>query len=152
MNDQAPEPDRVRRNTAPEINERIDETIRATVERYASQPAQVISERIGALETEWDIERVLETNASSLALAGVLAAAAGHRRGWLLSAGVLSFLLLHATKGWCPPLPVLRRLGVRTRREIEREKFALKYLRGDFEDLPMRHARLEPERLLSATP
>jgi hypothetical protein len=30
-------------------------------------------------------------------------------------------------------VPVFRRLGVRTRQEIEREKYALKALRGDFD-------------------
>jgi hypothetical protein len=37
----------------------------------------------------------------------------------------LPFLLLHGVKGWCPPLPVLRRLGIRTRDEIDREKYSL---------------------------
>ena len=39
-------------------------------------------------------------------------------------------------QGWCPPVPVLRRLGVRTQGEIDEEKAALKALRGDF-----RHVR-----------
>src|SRR5947207_705568 len=123
MNDTVIEDDRVRRHTAPAVNKRIDDAIRETVKRYASQSKAIISQRIGALESEWDIERVLEANAASVALAGVLSAAMGYRRGLLLAGGVLGFLLLYATKGWCPPLPVLRRLGVRTRREIEREKF-----------------------------
>ena len=42
-------------------------------------------------------------------------------------------MLLHATHGWYPLLPLLRRLVVRTRDEIDRERFALKALRGDFE-------------------
>jgi hypothetical protein len=47
-------------------------------------------------------------------------------RRWLwVPATVLGFLLLHATQGWCPPLPVLRAKGVRTRGEIERERIAL---------------------------
>lgn len=32
--------------------------------------------------------------------------------------------------------PGFRRLGVRTQREIERERYALKALRGDFDRLP----------------
>lgn len=47
-------------------------------------------------------------------------------RRWLLLPGiVLPFLLQHGLQGWCPPLPVLRRLGGRTRGEIDREKYAL---------------------------
>jgi hypothetical protein len=53
-----------------------------------------------------------------------------------LSGIVLSLLLQHAVQGWCPPLAVLRRRGVRTRREIEEERYALKALRGDFSGLP----------------
>jgi len=48
---------------------------------------------------------------------------------------VLSFLFQHAVQGWCPPVPVFRRMGVRTRKEIDREKYALKALRGDFDGL-----------------
>jgi len=46
---------------------------------------------------------------------------------------VAAFLFQHAVQGWCPPIPVLRRLGVRTSREIELERIALKALRGDFD-------------------
>jgi hypothetical protein len=34
-------------------------------------------------------------------------------------------VLQHAMQGWCPPVPLLRRLGIRTRNEIDREKYAL---------------------------
>jgi hypothetical protein len=144
------EPDRVRRSTAPNVNREIDEMIRETVQRYASQPETIISQRIGVLDREWDIERVLEANAATVAFAGILSAASGHRRGLVLSGAVLVFLLTHAFKGWCPPLPVLRRLGVRTRREIERERFVLKYLRGDFDGVSIEQARQSPEELLEA--
>ena len=144
------ERDRVRRNTDPELNARIDERIARSVRLYAGQPREVITQRISELEREWDIERVLETNGSTLALAGVALSILGDRKWLLLSAGVLGFLFLHGTQGWCPPLPALRRMGVRTRDEINREKFALKQLRGDFEGLEMDGAgssNFQPERL-----
>jgi hypothetical protein len=144
------EADRVRRHTAPEVNERIDTMIRETVDRFAGESEAVISERIGALEAEWDIERVLEANASTIVLAGMLSAAMGRRRGILLGAVVAGFLLLHAAQGWCPPVPALRRLGVRTRREIEREKFVLKFLRGDFDDVAAKRSRRVPGEVLAA--
>jgi hypothetical protein len=129
------EPDRVRRHTAPEVNDRIDECVEKSVRFYAAQPREAISRRIRELEREWDIERTLETNAASVGLAGFAAALVG-RRAWIgLPFVVLGFLLMHGVQGWCPPLPVFRRLGIRTRREIDREKYALKYLRGDFDDL-----------------
>jgi hypothetical protein len=41
-------------------------------------------------------------------------------------------MLVHAVHGWYPLLPILRRMGVRSRDEIDREKYAIKALRGDF--------------------
>jgi hypothetical protein len=129
-------PDRVRRNTALEINARIDREIEERVSAYAARGAEEISRRIGELDREWDMERLLETNASALAGVGVgLAAATGSRKWLILPGVVLSFLFQHAVQGWCPPVPVFRRLGVRTREEIDREKYALKVLRGDFRDV-----------------
>lgn len=55
------------------------------------------------------------------------------RRLLLVPAVVLGFLAQQALQGWCPPVPVFRRLGFRTRREIDAEKDALKALRGDFQ-------------------
>ena len=129
------ETDRVRANTQPEILERIDRNIEQTIRFYAVQPKEVISRRIRELEEEWDMERVLETNASSLALAGLALGIVKNRVFLLFSGAVMSFLLMHALQGWCPPVPMLRKLGVRTRSEIDREKYALKALRGDFQDI-----------------
>ena len=129
------EMDRVRANTNPEILERIDRKIEETIRFYATQPKEVISRRIRELDREWDMERVLETNASSLALAGTVLGLVKHRKYLLFSGTVLSFLLLHALQGWCPPVPLLRRYGIRTRSEIDREKYALKVLRGDFQSI-----------------
>ena len=78
---------------------------------------------------------MLEANASSLALTGVVLGVLKNRAFLLISGGVLGFLLMHALQGWCPPVPLLRKLGVRTRSEIDREKFGLKTLRGDFESI-----------------
>lgn len=57
------------------------------------------------------------------------------RRFALIPLVVGSFLLQHAVQGWCPPLPVFRRMGVRTQTEIDEERAALKALRGDFRDV-----------------
>lgn len=132
----ATERDRVRANTAPQVNRRIDERIERNVRHYAGQPKGEIYGRIDELEQEWDIERVLQTMASSFSLTGIVLGTTRDRRWLLLPTTILSFLLLHAIQGWCPPVPVLRRLGVRTREEIERERCALKALAGEFATLP----------------
>jgi hypothetical protein len=142
------ETERVRRHTSPALNAQIDERILHTLRLYSGKPRALINDRLNELDDEWDVERVLETNASTLALTGVALSIAVNRKWLLLTAGVLGFLFVHGTQGWCPPLPVLRRLGIRTRDEINRERFALKYLRGDFSDLndgepdPLRLAQL----------
>jgi hypothetical protein len=120
--------DRVRRHTSPDINRRIDEQMQAKVRALTGHDPKAIDKRIRALEREWDIERVLEMNASLLAFGGVILGTAVHRRWLLVPAIVLPFLFQHALQGWCPPVPLLRRLGVRTQREIEAEKYALNAL------------------------
>lgn len=141
--------DRVRENTAEEINRRIDREIDIRVRGYAEKTAEEITKRIEELEREWDIERLLETNASALAFTGLVLGVTRSRK-WLLVPGiVLPFLFQHAIQGWCPPIPLLRRMGVRTREEIDREKYALKVLRGDFnksESLPRAEAALQSVR------
>jgi hypothetical protein len=102
------------------------------VQSYAGRPAGDIARRIDELRGEWDMERYLEANAASIAGTGVLLAALHDRRWLAVPAVVLPFLLLHATQGWCPPVPLFRRYGVRTRQEIDRELYAMKALRGDF--------------------
>jgi hypothetical protein len=132
-----PSASRVDANTAAAVLHDIDRAITARVEILARDPTG-LDDRLAELDEEWDVERVLEANASSLILAG-LTLALVHDRRWLwLPAGVAAFLLQHAVQGWCPPLPVLRRLGLRTRDEIARERHALRTLRGDFEP-PDRH-------------
>jgi hypothetical protein len=130
------EHDRVRAHTAPEINAEIDDRTRDRLFEYSTLSDAEIAQRIGALDREWDVERYLETLAPSLALTGITLGLTRNRKWFALPVAVLGLFIQHAIQGWCPPLPVLRRLGIRTRREIEEERYALKALRGDFAALP----------------
>jgi hypothetical protein len=125
---------RVAANTAEEINRRIRRATEARVRALAADPSG-IERRLDELEEEWDIERVLETNASALAFAGLALGTSVDRKWLALPALVAAFLFQHAVQGWCPPIPILRRFGVRTVREIDDERTALKALRGDFATL-----------------
>lgn len=132
------DPDRVRARTAPEVNHRIDRETLQRLRHYAGHGGEPTRQHLQRLDREWDIERTLEANAAVIGLAG-LALGIAHDRRWLaLPAIVFSFLGVHALHGSCPPVPLLRRMGVRTRREIERERYALKGMRGDFEGAPGR--------------
>ncbi len=118
--------DRVRSSTASLVNEEIDHQTDINIHRYKGKSRAEILERIQMLDKEWDIERVLEVNASTLALTGLILGLTKNRKWLFLPGIVLPFLLQHGLQGWCPPLPLLRRLGIRTWGEIDREKYALK--------------------------
>ena len=137
------EGDRVRANTAAEVNRRVDDQIERNIRHYSGQTKEEIYRRIQDLDQEWDIERVLETMASSFSLTGIVLGAAVDRKWFLVPTIVLSFLLVHAIQGWCPPLPILRSLGIRTREEIDRERYALKALAGDFAGISKDPSRAE---------
>ena len=128
--------DRVRAHTAPRVNAAIDDAMRDRLLVHSTCTDAQISARIDELDHEWDIERYLEVLAPGFALTGLALGVLRNRRWLFFSGGVLAFLMQHAIQGWCPPLAVLRRMGVRTRREIDEERYALKALRGDFSGLP----------------
>lgn len=130
--------DEVRGVTDESVNQELDHAAQSRIADYHEESSEAIEGRIDELRREWDMERVLEVNAASLALTGVVLGAALDRRFLAIPAVVLSFLIQHATRGWCPPVPLFRRMGVRTQREIDREIVALKALRGDFDDVRRR--------------
>jgi hypothetical protein len=127
--------DRVRENTAEETNMKIDQKAVNRIYNYRTLTKSEITEKLNRLNREWDIERAFEVNASSIALTGIVLGTLGSRRWFALPVIVVSFLLQHGIQGWCPPITVLRRLGFRTRQEIDEEIYALKALRGDFDNL-----------------
>jgi hypothetical protein len=139
--------DRVRKHTDPEVNRRLEEDLEARLSLFAHADSAQITRRIEELDREWDIERVLETNASSLALTGTLLGMFANRKWLALPVIVTGFLLQHAIQGWCPPVPLFRRLGVRTRSEIEKERYGLKAMRGDFDGESGENQR-DPAQLL----
>jgi len=127
--------ERVTINTSGCVNRDIRQQTEEQIELHRAASEAEIEQRLRELDQEWDIERVLEANGSSIILAGLSLGLTVNRRFLALPAIVSSFLLLHAVQGWCPPLPILRRLGYRTQSEIEQERYALKVLRGDFEEM-----------------
>lgn len=144
---------RVAANTAEHVNEGIRRRTEASIARYAAAGPGAITQRLRELDEEWDIERYVETLAPSLTLAGMGLGLTVSKRWFALPFVVQAFFLQHAIQGWCPPVPVLRKLGVRTQAEIEHERHALKALRGD-----VRHEGIGPagttadvEQVLEAT-
>lgn len=102
---------------------------------YHDYDDQEISARLAQLDDEWDIERVLQLEGAALTIAGVILGLTINKK-WLTMSLAASVVLINAiAKNWNTPLPLLRKLGFRTRVEIEKEKYALKAIRGDFKYL-----------------
>ena len=128
--------DRVRAAGGRKLNRKVDQQTWECLSAATDADRESLTAHITELTLEKDMERYLQTNASLLAFAGTLLGAATGKKKWLVIPGiVLPFLFQHAIQGWCPPVPLFRKMGVRTRKEINREKYALKAMRGDFNGL-----------------
>ncbi|SFU65030.1 hypothetical protein [Halomonas korlensis] len=127
---------RVERNTSERVNNAIQARMKRSIAYYAENPDE-IAERLDELDHEWDIERTLEANAATISLAGIGLGALVDKRWLVLPFAVSGFLLQHALQRWCPPVVLFRHRGVRTASEINHERYALKALRGDFDNIEM---------------
>lgn len=123
---------RVNRNTSEENNRAIIDNTLSGLKKYQGADRDSINARIDELDREWDTERVLEANATALILAGLVLGVTVSQWWLVLSGLVALFFFQHALQGWCPPLPLIRKLGIRTMAEINTEKMLLKVMRGDF--------------------
>jgi hypothetical protein len=142
--------DRVPQNTDEHVNEQIRRQTEENIARVATAGRASIDRRLAELDREWDIERTLEANAASLALVGLTLGATVNRKWFLFPGIIASFLLQHAIQGWCPPVPIFRRMGIRTASEIDYERYALKLLRGDFDHLKSGGPKTDAHRLVEA--
>lgn len=126
---------RVTIKSDPTVNNDIRNNTISCLDTYKDASADIKTKKIKDLTNEWDIERIVETNSSAIIL---LASLFGLKRSkWFLLTGVISFFVLqHALQGWCPSLPILRKLRVRTSEEINNEKTVVKMSRGDFDQKP----------------
>ena len=116
---------RVPRHTAERVNEAIRRKTEERLSYFRSHPHE-IPRRLAQLDREWDVERALATGSSCLSLLGLAGGLSSGRRRWFaLPVAVQGFYLQHTLQGWCPPLPIFRRLGFRTPAEIDEERCAL---------------------------
>jgi hypothetical protein len=125
---------RVQANSSDHENRKIAHHIHENIMKYYHDRDE-IDERLEEISKEWDVERTLELTAAIFGITGSILGLTSNRKWLIMPIAVSTFLLQHAIQGWCPPLPFLRLLGIRTRREIDKEKYALKAVRGDFKYL-----------------
>src|SRR5947207_2197002 len=112
---------RVTDQTSPEINEQIRHQTELNIAYFTEHPEQ-IHQRLTELDREWDIERCLEAASAGITLLALILGLTARRRWFLAPLVVQGFMMQHSLQGWCPPLPILRRLGVRTCDEINSER------------------------------
>ena len=127
---QPPTHDRIREHSSESSNQRIDRETRGAIAE-ARQSSTARNARIRELEQEWNIDRALMLNFGIVGAFTAFKAMQqmkrnGHIGGWSLLFWVqMGFLINHAVRGWCPPMPVFRRLGFRSANEIAAERAAL---------------------------
>ncbi len=112
-------------------NRSIEEQTERRVRYLAEHPHQ-IPRRLEEIEREWTTERVLTATAAGLIAIGAALGMTVDRRMFILPAVIAGMMLGHAVVGSSPLGMAFRELGFRSGRDIAREKFALKALRGDF--------------------
>jgi hypothetical protein len=138
----------LRANTALAVNQKLEQALRERIMSYANKTPEELTKRIRELEQEWDVDRALEVGAAGAAVAGFLFSKILGKKWLLLPALALPALFAHAYQGWSTPALTLRRYGIRTRRELDAEIYALRLLRGDFDTLDKTERALkaiEPE-------
>ena len=127
-----PTTQKVSLHTCSSINESIRKHTTDMLEIYKDRDNDSISDRISYLNEEWDTDRILEADIGLIVLAGSILGCKISKSWFVLTGIAGAFLLQHALQGWCPPLPLLRRFGIRTSEEIYNEKTVLKMIRKDF--------------------
>jgi hypothetical protein len=122
--------DGIRNHTSDAANERIDRQTQMALDHVGDSPDRIRA-RLAELDREWNVDRALMLN---FAILGGISAGMTMRTlykerrlgGWgALLVTQLAFLAHHAIRRWCPPMPVFRRLGYRSDREINAERVEL---------------------------
>lgn len=125
--------EKVERTTAPQLNEKFEAQAQESVSKYIGADRDTIDQRLQELESEWNVERMIEVEAPSMIGLGIALGLTHDKKWFALSAMAAGMVILHNLQGWYPMLPLLRRLGLRAQSEIDREYMALRVLRGDHE-------------------
>ena len=115
--------------------------------RIAEGGHESVADRINQLDEEWSAGQLTKATAGALVIGG-LALARRHPLFALLPAAGAVALAQSASgrKSWLSAL--FCECGYRSRAEIEKERLALRTLRGDFRHLPSLHdMRAEPDEL-----
>ena len=81
--------------------------------------------RLREIEREFDQEQALQIGAAGLGFIGAILGFTVNPAFALLPAIAFATLGQYAVQGWCPPMALLAKLGLRSSKEIDRERYAL---------------------------
>lgn len=90
----------------------------------AAAPAPV-TKRLRQLDREWDQEQALQLGAAVVGFTGAVLSLAVSSAFIILPALAAATLAQYLVQGWCPALPLLARLGLRSCGEIDRERYTI---------------------------
>ncbi len=91
----------------------------------AAQPVSPATTRLRQLDREWDQEHALQFGAAAIGFLGAVLSLTINSAFVLLPAFAFATLAQYLIQGWCPPLVLLARVGLRSSSEIDRERYAL---------------------------
>jgi hypothetical protein len=97
----------------------------------AAAPSSPAAARLRQLDREWDREQALQFGAAAVGFLGAVLSLTVNSAFALLPAFAFATLAQYLIQGWCPPLVLLARLGLRSSSEINRERYALTARVGD---------------------
>jgi hypothetical protein len=100
------------------------ETPRVTT-RSAPQEPPASTVRLRQLDREVDQEQALQIGAAGLGFLGAVLSFTVNPAFALLPAMAFATLGQYAVQGWCPPVALLAKLGLRSSKEIDVERYAL---------------------------
>ena len=116
---------------ASEQQEHTEQT-QTPLHEYAHKGKKIIGDRLEEISKEWDVERTLLLNTAFISMTGALLGAFVNKKWFILSALAAFVMAEEALTGWSPPTAMMKKLGKRTREEINRERTGLKAMKGDF--------------------
>jgi hypothetical protein len=91
----------------------------------ATHPVSPTTTRLRQLDREWDQEQALQFGAAAIGFLGAVLSLTVNSAFVLLPAFAFATLAQYLIQGWCPPLVLLARAGLRSGSEIDRERYAL---------------------------
>lgn len=100
----------------------------------AAIPLSPATVRLRQLDREWDQERALQFGAAAVGFLGAVLGLTVNSAFALLPAFAFATLAQYLIQGWCPPLVMLARLGLRSSSEIDRERYAVAASVGDAQE------------------